>query len=75
MLAGRDWKNLFDVVIVEARKPRFFTDESRPIRVFDENSGTHLWDRVVKLGNQTNRPRFLFLRMQKVSLVPTECAQ
>lgn len=50
MLAGPDWKNLFDVVIVEARKPRFFTDESRPIRVFDENSGTHLWDRVVKLG-------------------------
>lgn len=49
MLAGPNWRNYFDVVIVQARKPRFFTDESRPIRVFDEHSGTHLWDRVVKL--------------------------
>lgn len=49
LLAGEDWRQLFDVVIVEARKPRFFTDESRPIRVFDELSGTHLWDRVLKL--------------------------
>ncbi|KAG5893550.1 hypothetical protein JTB14_013634 [Gonioctena quinquepunctata] len=32
-----------------ARKPKFFTDISRPIRVFDERSGTHIWDRVTKL--------------------------
>lgn len=49
MLAGADWRDCFDVVIVQARKPRFFTDESRPIRLFDQTSGTHLWDRVVKL--------------------------
>lgn len=49
MLVGDDWRDLFDVVIVEARKPRFFTDESRPMRVFDKQSGTHLWDRVIKL--------------------------
>lgn len=49
MLAGNDWRHCFDVVIVQARKPRFFTDESRPIRVIDQKSGTHLWDRVVKL--------------------------
>lgn len=49
MLVGEDWKDFFDVIIVQARKPKFFTDESRPIRVFDEASGTHLWDRVTKL--------------------------
>lgn len=48
-LVGSNWKDLFDVVIVQARKPRFFTDLSRPIRILDENSGTHLWDRVTKL--------------------------
>lgn len=49
MLVGEDWKNFFDVVIVQARKPRFFTDISRPIRVYDERSGSHVWDKVTKL--------------------------
>ncbi|XP_066255443.1 5'-nucleotidase domain-containing protein 3 [Euwallacea similis] len=49
LLVGPDWKDYFDVLIVQARKPRFFTDLSRPIRVFDERSGTHIWDRVTKL--------------------------
>lgn len=48
-MVGSDWKELFDVLIVQARKPKFFTDVSRPIRVFDERSGTHIWDRVNKL--------------------------
>ena len=49
MLCGDDWRYLFDVVIVQARKPRFFTDQSRPIRVYDEKSHSHTWDRVTKL--------------------------
>lgn len=49
MLVGQDWKDFFDIVIVQARKPRFFTDETRPFRVFDTQVGTHLWDRVEKL--------------------------
>lgn len=49
MLVGDDWKDLFDVVIVQARKPRFFTDESRPIRMYDETKNVYLWDRVTKL--------------------------
>lgn len=49
LLVGKDWKEFFDVVIVQARKPRFFTDLSRPIRVYDEQTGTHSWDRVTKL--------------------------
>lgn len=53
LLVGEDWKDYFDVVIVQARKPKFFTDESRPIRVYDERSGTHIWDRVHKLEKGT----------------------
>ncbi|XP_077296560.1 5' nucleotidase C [Arctopsyche grandis] len=49
LLVGTDWREFFDVVIVSARKPRFFTDHSRPIRVFDHTSGTHVWDKVTKL--------------------------
>lgn len=49
LLAGSDWRNYFDVIIVQARKPKFFTDESRPIRLYDEVNKTHVWDRVSKL--------------------------
>lgn len=31
-LVGDDWRDLFDVVIVQARKPKFFTEHSRPLR-------------------------------------------
>jgi len=48
-LVGENWKNYFDVVIVQARKPRFFTEETRPLRIYDEVKQTQLWDRVTKL--------------------------
>lgn len=53
LLVGQDWKDFFDVVIVQARKPRFFTDESRPMRLYDEQSGSHVWDRVTRLDKGT----------------------
>lgn len=53
LLVGEDWKDYFDVIIVEARKPRFFTDESRPFRVFDTAANTHTWDRVLALKKGT----------------------
>ncbi|XP_046476124.1 5'-nucleotidase domain-containing protein 3 isoform X1 [Neodiprion pinetum] len=52
-LLGEDWKDYFDVVIVQARKPRFFTDETRPLRIYDEKKHTLLWDRVTKLEKGT----------------------
>lgn len=48
-LVGENWKDYFDVVIVQARKPRFFTEESRPLRIYDEVKQTQLWDRVTTL--------------------------
>ncbi|KAJ8735697.1 hypothetical protein PYW07_007317 [Mythimna separata] len=49
MLVGHDWRDYFDVVIVNANKPKFFTEVSRPIRVFDKRANTHIWERVSSL--------------------------
>ncbi|XP_011193607.1 5'-nucleotidase domain-containing protein 3 isoform X1 [Zeugodacus cucurbitae] len=49
LLAGDKWREYFDVIIVQARKPKFFTDDSRPIRLYDETTNSHVWDRVSKL--------------------------
>lgn len=49
LLLGNKWRDYFDVIIVQARKPRFFTDTTRPLRVYDEKTGAHSWDRVSKL--------------------------
>lgn len=49
LLAGKQWREYFDVIIVQARKPKFFTDESRPIRLYEESNDSHAWDRVSKL--------------------------
>ena len=49
VILGQGWKDFFDIVIVQARKPKFFTDETTPIRIFDAKLKTQLWDRVTKL--------------------------
>ncbi|CAG9581570.1 unnamed protein product [Danaus chrysippus] len=49
MLVGSEWRDYFDVVIVNANKPKFFTEVSRPIRVFDKNANTHIWEKVTSL--------------------------
>lgn len=49
MLVGQDWRDFFDVVIVNANKPKFFAEVSRPIRVFDKNANTHIWEKVTSL--------------------------
>ncbi|XP_055378736.1 5'-nucleotidase domain-containing protein 3 isoform X2 [Condylostylus longicornis] len=48
-LVGENWRNFFDVVIVQARKPRFFTNVTTPLREFNEETNSYLWDRVTKL--------------------------
>jgi len=42
-----DWRDIFEIVIVDARKPTFFTcGESRPFRNINLKNGTYLWDHV-----------------------------
>lgn len=49
MLTGVDWRKYFDVVIVQARKPKFFTENSRPMRIYDEAKGGRQWEKVNRL--------------------------
>lgn len=52
-MVGDNWEDYFDVIIVQARKPLFFTDESRPLRIYDKDNDTYLWDRVTELKKGT----------------------
>lgn len=45
-ILGEDWRDIFDIIIVQARKPRFFTDTNRPFRLYDFEAQTPVWDKV-----------------------------
>uniref|UniRef100_S4RRV6 5'-nucleotidase domain containing 2 n=1 Tax=Petromyzon marinus TaxID=7757 RepID=S4RRV6_PETMA len=47
-MVGEDWRELFDVIIVQAEKPAFFTDSAKPFRRLDD-SGCLQWDKIDKL--------------------------
>ncbi|XP_077139775.1 5'-nucleotidase domain-containing protein 2-like [Ranitomeya variabilis] len=47
-MVGKDWRDFFDVVIVQADKPHFFNDCIKPFRRVDGN-GDLKWDRITKL--------------------------
>lgn len=48
-LIGENWKELFNVIVVQARKPKFFSENSRPFRVYDPKSHAHTWEKVSHL--------------------------
>ncbi|XP_073448551.1 5'-nucleotidase domain-containing protein 2 [Aquarana catesbeiana] len=47
-MVGKNWRDLFDVIIVKADKPAFFTDRRKPFRRLDEK-GSMQWDRINSL--------------------------
>uniref|UniRef100_A0A672GEC8 5'-nucleotidase domain-containing protein 3-like n=1 Tax=Salarias fasciatus TaxID=181472 RepID=A0A672GEC8_SALFA len=47
-IVGEDWRDLFDVVIVQADKPGFFNDRRKPFRRVTDK-GALLWDRIHRL--------------------------
>uniref|UniRef100_A0A8C2XSD5 5'-nucleotidase domain containing 3 n=1 Tax=Cyclopterus lumpus TaxID=8103 RepID=A0A8C2XSD5_CYCLU len=47
-IVGKDWRDLFDVVIVQADKPGFFNDRRKPFRRVTDK-GALQWDRIHKL--------------------------
>ncbi|XP_078477727.1 5'-nucleotidase domain-containing protein 3-like [Lampetra planeri] len=47
-MVGKDWRDLFDVVIVKADKPSFFNDKRKPFRRLDAQGGLQ-WDRITAL--------------------------
>ncbi|KAJ1095337.1 hypothetical protein NDU88_000502 [Pleurodeles waltl] len=47
-MVGKDWRDFFDVVIVQADKPHFFNDCIKPFRRVDAN-GDLRWDKITQL--------------------------
>uniref|UniRef100_A0A672PEH0 5'-nucleotidase domain-containing protein 2-like n=1 Tax=Sinocyclocheilus grahami TaxID=75366 RepID=A0A672PEH0_SINGR len=47
-MVGKEWREFFDVVIVQADKPHFFNDCVKPFRRLDSN-GDLQWDRIKSL--------------------------
>ncbi|XP_012943195.1 5'-nucleotidase domain-containing protein 3 [Aplysia californica] len=48
-MVGQDWQELFDIVIVNARKPKFFKEGYRPFRVYNTEIEAPEWGRVTQL--------------------------
>ncbi|XP_023216189.1 5'-nucleotidase domain-containing protein 3-like isoform X1 [Centruroides sculpturatus] len=48
-MIGPNWREMFELVLVQARKPKFFTDQRRPIRIYDETTKSQLWEKITKL--------------------------
>ncbi|XP_056240116.1 5'-nucleotidase domain-containing protein 2 [Seriola aureovittata] len=47
-MVGKNWRDFFDVVIVQADKPHFFTDCIKPFRLLDGN-GDLRWEKIKSL--------------------------
>ncbi|XP_054694345.1 5'-nucleotidase domain-containing protein 2 isoform X1 [Grus americana] len=47
-MVGKNWRDLFDLVIVQAGKPNFFTDRRKPFRKLDDK-GSLQWDKINQL--------------------------
>lgn len=48
-MVGASWRDLFDVIIVQAGKPHFFTNNGKPFREVDVEKGVSRWDKVRRL--------------------------
>ena len=48
-MVGEDWRDLFDVITVNAKKPSFFTHQLRHFRKFLPEKNITSWREVKKL--------------------------
>ena len=46
---GEAWREYFDVIIVQAGKPHFFTNNAQPFRELEVDKNVFLWDTVTQL--------------------------
>uniref|UniRef100_A0A3B4E529 5'-nucleotidase domain containing 2 n=1 Tax=Pygocentrus nattereri TaxID=42514 RepID=A0A3B4E529_PYGNA len=60
-MVGKDWRDFFDVVIVQADKPHFFNDCVKPFRRLDSN-GDLQWDKIKSLDKGQIYKQDLMLR-------------
>lgn len=47
-MVGKDWRDFFDIIIVQAEKPHFFNNCAKPFRLLDCN-GDLQWDKIKSL--------------------------
>ena len=47
-MIGDDWIKLFDLIVANARKPKFFTDAHRPFRCYQKDEDVYLWEEVTQ---------------------------
>ena len=45
-MVGADWRELFEVIIVQAGKPHFFTNNAQPFRQLDVDRKVFFWGTV-----------------------------
>ena len=48
-IIGHNWRELFEVIIVQAGKPHFFTNNGKPFREVDMRRKIGRWDKVNQL--------------------------
>ncbi|XP_014673555.1 PREDICTED: 5'-nucleotidase domain-containing protein 3-like [Priapulus caudatus] len=48
-LLGDNWREMFDIIITKADKPKFFKETSRPFRYYDVQNRARTWNFVTKL--------------------------
>ena len=48
-MVGHNWRDLFEVIIVQAGKPHFFTNNGKPFREVDMMRRVGRWDKVSQL--------------------------
>ena len=48
-MVGHNWRDLFEVIIVQAGKPHFFTNNGKPFREVDMRRRVGRWDKVTQL--------------------------
>ncbi|CAM1332795.1 NT5DC3 (predicted) [Pycnogonum litorale] len=48
-ILGPDWQQLFDIIVVLARKPHFFQESKRPFRMYDTITKKHKWEKINSL--------------------------
>ncbi|XP_064394652.1 5'-nucleotidase domain-containing protein 2-like [Halichondria panicea] len=49
LLGSSDWRDLFDVVVTNARKPSFYSDSHRPFRTLNSDLTSPSWQPITQL--------------------------
>ncbi|KAG5837868.1 hypothetical protein ANANG_G00217590 [Anguilla anguilla] len=65
-MVGKDWREFFDVVIVQADKPHFFNDCVKPFRRLDSN-GDLQWNKIDRLDKGQIYEQVSWIRGRSIS--------